>query len=137
MLSWLSRKLPRRRDTRTTGAAAEKLADRYLRKQGYRHVQSNYTTQQGEIDLIMQDGPTIVFVEVKSKRREDFTAAESAVNLTKRRHIESAANLFIAKNRLHDYPFRFDVVAVVPDPHGKWTVRHQQNAFSPGPSAKR
>jgi putative endonuclease len=52
-------------DTRQKrGYKGEKLAKRYLKKQGYRHLVNNYATKQGEIDLIMQDEQTIVFVEV-------------------------------------------------------------------------
>ena len=112
------------------GRAGEKLAKKFLKKQGYRHLKSNYAAGHGEIDLIMQDGRTVVFVEVKTRRNEEYVASEAVVNYHKRKHIISAARYFVQANNLHDYPCRFDVVAVVKPDKGKVVVRHQENAFS-------
>ncbi|MBN1845454.1 MAG: YraN family protein [Sedimentisphaerales bacterium] len=112
------------------GRRGELLARKYLQKQGYRHWTSNYATERGEIDLIMQDGQTIVFVEVKALQRETFVAGEQLVNVRKQSRIARAARHFLARHRLGDYPCRFDVVIVHRE--GKKTVcRHWPHAFSP------
>ena len=114
---------------RTLGRAGEKLAKRFLKKQGYRHLTSNYATGQGEIDLIMQEGETIVFVEVKTRADENFAPPEMAVNYGKRKRISAAAQHFIRTHNAYDMPCRFDVVAVITKDKGKPNIRHQKNAF--------
>ena len=113
------------------GRQGEKLARKFLKKQGYRLLRSNYNTTRGEIDLIMRDDNTIVFVEVKTRRSEKFATAESAVNYRKQKHLIAAARKFINTYRFNDHPCRFDVVAVVSPENGKTTIRHYQNAFRP------
>jgi len=115
---------------RRVGRRGEKLTRRYLKKQGYRFIAGNYATRQGEIDLIMQDEETIVFVEVKTRKNEDFAHGEKAVNYPKQKHLSAAARHFIHKNRLQDRPCRFDVVAVALPEKGKPVIRHWPNAFT-------
>ena len=114
------------------GRRGEKLARKFLQKQGYRLLQSNYNTVGGEIDLVMRDDNTIVFVEVKTRRSEKFATAESAVNYRKQKHLISAARKFIRVYRFNDHPCRFDVVAIVAPENGKPIISHYQNAFRPG-----
>ena len=119
------------RANRALGQKGEKLARKYLKKQGYRHLRSNYATNRGEIDLIMQDGRTVVFVEVKTRQREDFVPGEAVVNYHKRKHISAVAKQFIQVHKLYDYPCRFDVVVVIfKTAKDKPEIRHQTNAFS-------
>jgi putative endonuclease len=115
---------------RRLGRRGEKLTRRYLKKQGYRFIAGNYATRQGEIDLIMQDEETIVFVEVKTRKSEDFAHGEESVNFPKQKHLSAAARHFIHMNRLHDHPCRFDVVAVAIPDDGKPVIRHWPNAFT-------
>ena len=117
------------KEKQSRGRAGEKLARRFLKKQGYRHLSSNYTTDRGEIDLIMQEGETIVFVEVKTRKTEEFTEAEAVVNYGKRKRMSAAARHFIHKNDFYDKPCRFDVVAVITNDKDKPVIRHQKNAF--------
>ena len=116
-------------DRRALGRKGEKLARKFLRKAGYRHLASNFAARGGEVDLIMQDGQAVVFVEVKTRRSEAFADGESAVNWRKQRHIESAARFFVHINGLHDHPCRFDVVAVTWGEDGKAEIRHYPSAF--------
>jgi len=115
---------------RRLGRRGEKLARRYLKKQGYRFLADNYATRQGEIDLIMQDAETIVFVEVKTRQTENFACGEQSVNFPKQKHLSAAARHFIHLNRLHDHPCRFDVVAVAIPDKRKPVIRHWPNAFT-------
>lgn len=127
---WARRGSKSSRGQMRLGSRGEKLARKYLCRQGWRHVASNYAGSRGEIDLIMQEGATIVFVEVKTRQSEDFTAAEQVVNQRKRDHIAATAREFIEINGLSEYPCRFDVAVVVFDERGKAEVRHQAHAFS-------
>lgn len=123
--------MPKTTDKKKLGFQGEKLARKFLKKLGYRHVTSNYQNQRGEIDLIMRDGPTVVFVEVKTRRDEQFVPSEDVINFHKQRHIEAVAHYFIHTHELHDLPCRFDTVAVVMSDSKKPVIRHQQNAFQP------
>ncbi len=122
---------PRGTDRIQLGRRGEKLARKFLQKQGYRLLQSNYNTSGGEIDLVMRDDNTIVFVEVKTRRSEKFATAESAVNYRKQKHLISAARKFIRVYRFNDHPCRFDVVAIIAPENGKPIISHYQNAFRP------
>lgn len=111
------------------GRKGERLAKRYLKKLGYRHLVSNYGIKQGEVDLIMQEGETIVFVEVKTRQEEGPAAGEELVNYRKRRRISAAALHFINVHKLFENPCRFDVVVVLTGGKGKAEVRHHKSAF--------
>ena len=114
------------------GYRGEKLARKYLKRLGYRHLRSNYRVEGGEIDLVMRQGDTVVFVEVKTRGNEEFARGEAAVNYGKRQRLALAARRFIQRYQLHDCPCRFDVVAVVSAEQGPPVIRHQINAFRPG-----
>ena len=74
---------------------------------------------------------TIVFVEVKTRRKEEFVEAESAVTYAKKMRMTKAARLFVKEYKLENSPLRFDVVIVMPDEKGKAQIRHYENAFAP------
>ena len=99
-------------DRRALGAAGERAAERFLRRQRYTIVERNYRTPAGEIDLIALDGPTVVFVEVKTRTGSAHGSPFDAVDLRKQRQIIRAAQRFLAAKRLLERPARFDVVGV-------------------------
>ncbi|MCF7958387.1 MAG: YraN family protein [Phycisphaerae bacterium] len=111
------------------GARGEKRARRTLEKKGYRHIVSNYRNKTGEIDLIMQDGRTVVFIEVKTRRSEEFVPTEAVVNYKKQKTISKVARHYIRRYKLQHYSGRFDVVVVVMPEKGKTTIRHHIDAF--------
>ena len=113
------------------GQKGEKLTQKYLKKKGYKLIRSNYSTKKGEIDLIMQQDDTVVFVEVKTRQTDEFAPGELAVNFHKQKHIAAVARLFIHQNNLYDCPCRFDVVAVTLPSTGKPAIRHYENTFLP------
>ncbi len=80
-----------------------------------------------EIDLIARDGETLVFVEVKTRRTEDFGAPVSAVDKAKRRKLSRAAMRFMQRRKLRPPYIRFDVVEVILDPP---EIRHLKNVFT-------
>lgn len=96
------------------GEAGEKLAARFLRKQGYKILYRNFRGRSGgEIDIVCRDGDTLVFVEVKTRTREDFGRPLDAVGRDKQKRISRGG---LAWLRMLDNPeilFRFDVVEVM------------------------
>lgn len=117
-----------------TGAWGEKLAADFLHRAGYRILDRNVRFgPEREIDIVARtaDPPTLVFVEVKTRRDETLGRPFSAVDDTKRRALSRAAALYIRK--LHRPParVRFDVVEVVghPDLPTEPVLRHIENAF--------
>ena len=113
------------------GRKGEKLALKHLKKLGYRYITKNYRTTMGEIDLIMQQGENLVFVEVKTRQDENFAKAEDAINFRKRKKLSATAHHFIQTHQLQQSPCRFDTVAVVIGDKAKPIIRHQVNAFGP------
>jgi putative endonuclease len=112
---------------RLLGDRGERAAARYLRRQGFRILVRGYRTPHGEIDLVARDGPTLVLIEVKSRRQGTPT---EAVTPEKQRRLTSAALHFLKRHNLLDQPSRFDVVAIVwPDDDRSPTIEHIRNAF--------
>ncbi len=84
-----------------------------------------------EIDLIARDGECLVFVEVKTRKSEQYGRPMAAVNRAKRQALSRAAVRYLRKLRRYDAIFfRFDVVEVVGEEHtGAHTIRHIEQAF--------
>ena len=94
------------------GKRGEDLAVAELERRGYAILTRRYRTRHGEIDLVAQDGTTIVFVEVKVRLTGEFGHAAEAVSPQKQRRLVSMAGDYLARHRLWDRPCRFDVVAM-------------------------
>lgn len=94
------------------GETGEKLACDELLAKGYAIVDRRYRTRHGEIDIVAQDGETIVFVEVKMKSSPECGLAVEAVTRWKQRRVVRMAVDYIARHDLHARPIRFDVVAI-------------------------
>lgn len=115
-------------DRQALGAAGERAAERFLRRQRYTIVERNYRTPAGEIDLIALDGPTVVFIEVKTRTGSVYGSPFDAVDAHKQRQIIRAARHFLSAKRLLDRPARFDVVGVWWE-HGEPRCELVRNAF--------
>ena len=98
-------------DKQARGAAAEDRAAAYLAQQGLKLVTRNFRCRGGEIDLIMRDGASLVFVEVRSRARADFGGAAASITATKQARIILAARHYLAQHRI-DAPCRFDAVLI-------------------------
>jgi putative endonuclease len=103
---------PASSDPKEFGKSGEELAAKHLTKLGYKVLEKNYRTKAGEIDIIAQDGPTIVFVEVKSRRDKSYGPPEIKVDYHKRRQITRAALLYLLRKKKGNSPCRFDVVGI-------------------------
>ena len=94
------------------GQSGEDRAATFLAKKGYRVLERNYRTRNGEIDLIALHEGTVVFVEVKTRTSDRFGAPELAVTPQKQGRMIKAALAYIKYKKLHQVPCRFDVVAI-------------------------
>ena len=100
--------------TRARGARWERAAERFLEARGLRLVCRNFHGKVGEIDLVMLDGPTLVFIEVRYRASSGFGSPASTVTPVKQRRVVRAAQRFLqSEQRFAAQPCRFDVVAVV------------------------
>lgn len=114
--------------SRKEGTKAEEIAKKYLTEQRLQLLDSNYSCRWGEIDLIMRDGETIVFVEVKARTSSLFGDAASTVTTTKQQRIIKTALHYLMMKKITDkYPVRFDVIALQ---GGQLTIDWIKNAFS-------
>lgn len=91
------------------GAQAEQWAAQYLLQQGLKPVAKNYRGRFGEIDLIMQDGATLVFIEVRLRRNADFGGAAASIDARKQQRVIRTAQQYLA-NLERTPPCRFDAV---------------------------
>jgi putative endonuclease len=97
--------------TRSRGARVEAAARAHLVRAGLQPVASNAGYRVGELDLVMRDGPTLVFVEVRFRADDRFGGGAASITAAKRRKLVRAASLFLASHpRWADAPCRFDLV---------------------------
>lgn len=109
-----------------TGAQAEQWAAQYLQAQGLKQIAQNYRGRYGEVDLIMQDGTSLVFIEVRMRRNQDFGGAAASIDTRKQQRIIRTAQQYLA-GLSHMPPCRFDVV-LMDDAQGH-NVQWLKNAF--------
>lgn len=101
--------------TSETGRAAEIQAREHLQQQGLRLLAQNWLARGGELDLVMLDGDTVVFVEVRYRRHEAWGGALESIDGRKQQRLILAAQQFLQKeNRWSKHPCRFDVIALSP-----------------------
>lgn len=100
---------------RRSGAHWEKVAESYLRKQGLRLLQRNFSSRFGEIDLIMEDGRILVFVEVKYRKSSQHGSGAEAVTFHKQGRLSRTAAWYLVKNpHRSECICRFDVISINP-----------------------
>ena len=108
---------------------AEKIACETLQQKGLQLIDHNFSTALGEIDLIMRDGSTLVFIEVRQRRSADYGLAEETIGHRKQEKIRRVADQFLQrKSKGYDQQCRFDVFAVNGD-QTKKTIRWIKSAF--------
>ncbi|MGQ9686594.1 MAG: YraN family protein [Thiobacillaceae bacterium] len=93
------------------GAEAEERAALHLQAQGLELLARNWRCRYGEIDLILRDGATLVFVEVRSRRRGDYGGAAESISAAKRARLERSAAAYLMQCK-HRGACRFDAVLV-------------------------
>lgn len=109
-----------------TGMTGEDMALQYLESQGCTLIERRWRGQDGEIDLIVQSGSYVVFVEVKYRPKGRGGEGFMAVTPAKQRRMAHAALAFLVEREWMNMPVRFDVVEITRD-----GLRHVPNAFQP------
>jgi len=101
------------------GNDAETAAIDYLKQRGLKYIERNFHCRRGEIDLIMDDRSTLVFVEVKYRQSERFGSAAEMVTPQKQKRIIATALHYLQQHKL-DRACRFDVIAISPKAGVEW-----------------
>lgn len=102
---------------RAEGAHVEALARDFLMREGLLPVAANANYRGGELDLVMRDGDTLVFVEVRYRRSAGFGGGAASIDASKRRKLVHAASQYLAAHRESSRaPCRFDVIDACGDP---------------------
>jgi putative endonuclease len=110
----------------SSGSQAEQRAAQFLQQQGLVIRAKNYRCKAGEIDLIMQQDDTLVFVEVRLRSHRKFANAAESVTLAKQRKIIKTAQFYLQQHQLTDkINCRFDVIAFGDNASPEWIT----NAF--------
>jgi putative endonuclease len=101
---------------RASGQMWERAAEQFLRSRGLRTIDRNFHSRYGEIDLIMSDEQTLVFIEVRYRRKTDFGSGAESVTVTKQRRISRTAAYYLQQKKVHSSRLcRFDVVSISGD----------------------
>jgi putative endonuclease len=133
--------------TVSLGERGEKLAADFLTRSGYRLVIANFKVPvgrnskgvqvTGEIDIIAVDGRTICFVEVKTRRSDDFTPIITNVDLRKQRQITRTAKVYRRIFGIWEIPYRYDVVTVLLPKHSGPIIELQKEFWTESKFRKR
>ena len=116
------------KQTYETGLKGEETAEKYLHDTcGMICLERRYRSRRGEIDLIMKDGETIVFVEVKTRLTSSPGTGMMSVNTEKQKRIAQAAMIYLMSTQQMKTAVRFDVLEINRD-----SVIHIPDAFQPG-----
>lgn len=120
----------RRKDV--IGGMGEDVADDFLLKKGWRIIEKNLVLPSCEFDLIAWDSGTLVFVEVKTRRKEDYAYPLIEVDVRRQRKMIHARREFFQWRGLDaETPFRFDVLVIITAKNGPPQFNHAKDAFRP------
>ena len=126
LLAWFQERLT----PPTLGERGERAAVKQLRRLGYQIVTTRQRHRYGEIDIIAVDGQTVVFVEVKTRRRSEHGRPAEAVDSTRQARLTRAALAFLKSHGLLEYSSRFDVIEVIwPEGEQQPSMHHICDAF--------
>jgi putative endonuclease len=115
-----------------TGQKNERLAERFLTQKGLKLIERNYRCRAGEIDLVMGDAMTLVFIEVRFRKHCKYGSASESVDRRKQQKlIKAAQHYLLAKYPNNEPACRFDVVAIT----GNQTPKSSQNPIEWLPNA--
>lgn len=120
------------RSAKRLGRGGEVVALVLLAAKGYRIRHRNWRGPSGELDLVVERGGRVVFVEVKTRSSELFGGAAGAFGRAKQTAVTRTAAAYLSRYNLWERPCRFDLVTVERTARPPWwRVRHVTNAFAP------
>lgn len=111
------------------GDHAEGVAARYLASKGVTIIERNVFSRGGEIDLIGRDGTTLVFFEVRFRKRGSLTDGAESIGWRKQQRLVRAASFYLHRHQLWDHDCRIDVIAIAPGNSHKYRIRWIRNAI--------
>lgn len=112
------------------GALGERVAAKWLRRDGWRILARRFRSGHRDLDLVAERGGVVAFVEVKTRRDASFADPATAVGWRKRRELTRSAQVWMDRHGgAVGLAYRFDVVAVVVAGDGRVRVRHVADAF--------
>ena len=115
------------------GALGDGVAGDYLEAKGYEIVATNYRCQWGEVDIIARDGDCLAFVEVRTRRSQEFGAPEESLSSRKREKLVATVDTYIQGCSTPPEEWRIDLVGVHVDGRGAVVrVQHIQDAIELG-----
>jgi putative endonuclease len=97
----------------------------YLKEQGFRILARDWRSRLGQIDILAEDGDTLVLIEVKARRGVGFGTPEEAVDARKQRKLRTLLELYRAQTHRQKQPCRIDVIGLLMD--GALTVTSVQH----------
>lgn len=111
------------------GQIGEEAAADFLKHRGYHILERNFRNSLGEIDIVAQDGDTVCFIEVKTRKTDLFGSPFESVTLAKQRKLIQVALSYLKFKQISEAKARFDVVAVLLNDECCPKVDIIQNAF--------
>jgi putative endonuclease len=111
------------------GKKGEQLARKFLEKNGYRILDTNWRHEKDELDIVAADGEELVVVEVKTRSTDYFGDPSEAVGQAKEAFLIRAADAYLEINDL-DLEVRYDIISIILTAGG-YTIRHIKDAFYP------
>ena len=115
--------------TQAFGEIGERVAERWLRRKGWRIMQRRFRNGHRDIDLVVERDGLVAFVEVKARKGAEFGGPVEAVNWRKQRELARSAHVWIERHGRPDESYRFDVIGVLME-GATVRVRHVENAFA-------
>lgn len=97
------------------GKKGEDRSIEFLKGQGYKIMERNYRCSLGEIDIVAKDKNVLCFVEVKTRKTEEYGLPEEAIDWHKQRKLTKVALTYLKEKKIYKQDLRFDVVSVYPD----------------------
>jgi len=115
--------------TQAFGEIGERVAERWLRRKGWRIMQRRFRNGHRDIDLVVERDGLVAFVEVKARKGLEFGLPVEAVNWRKQRELTRSAHVWIERHGRPDDAYRFDVIGVLMA-GSTVRIRHVENAFA-------
>jgi putative endonuclease len=109
----------RGRRNRTFGNFGERVAASHLESKGYTVLERNWSTREGEVDLIASRGEDLVFVEVRSRKGRDFGTPEESITERKRQHLLATISSYMSQHPDSPPNYRIDMVVIELDRKGR------------------
>ena len=119
--------MPHQSASRELGRWGEWIALKHLRQLGWDIIARNWKGSQGEVDLIAYDGPSLVFVEVKTRHSPTSWPPEESVDWKKEKKLDELAFDFLLRHELAETPVRIDVIAVETADLREFVLRHYKS----------